>query len=317
MIKGRNIRNKIVDAADPTKIKRATIASVYVTALIVSLLSIILIIALCVNHFSGPQKVIGGSADGEGVFTLSYGDTKKGDLLVINKSSTAFDFSSNPEASLVSMSSEIPTADGTYLYTLRNTEMKASRAALTALNKMIEDFYAQSENKAAAAELYIWSAYRSLDTQNSLGTATKGGHSDFHTGSLFELTYSGTATSISQNNAYDWLYKNAHKYGFIMRYPEAKSSITGVSDFDNAFRYVGIAHATYMLENDLCLEEYVQRLRSYNEENPLTITAEGSTYSVYYVKADADVNTTIVTPSKNGTTISGDNAGGFIVTVKK
>ena len=102
-----------------------------------------------------------------------------------------------------------------------------------------------------------------------------------------------------------------------MRYPEAKSSITGVSDFDNAFRYVGIVHATYMYETGLCLEEYVSSLRSYTETSPLYISVDGTIYEVYYMSASVEGETVIKTNFKNGTTISGDNAGGFIVTVKQ
>ncbi len=299
------------------KIKRLTVLSIYATAALIILVAVALLITLSVTHSDNTPNVIGGGTGGKGEFTLTYEDTKKGELLVINKGTAAFDFTVNTESKLVSMANEIPSADGTPLYTLRNADMRASRAALTALNKMVEDFYAQSENKAAATKLYIWSAYRSLDAQNALGTSTKGGHSDFHTGNLFEITYGGSAASISQDNAYDWIYKNAHKYGFISRYPEAKSSTTGVSDFDNAFRYVGTAHATYMTENNLCLEEYVGKVRSYTKDNPLKATAGNVAYEIYYVTANAEGETVIKTSSKNGTTISGDNAGGFIVTVRK
>ena len=317
MAKGGNTRDSIATEANANKIKSITVLSVYATALLVSIAAIALIITLCLNHFSGAQNVIGESSGGKATFTLTYNDTKKGDLLIINKNATAFDFSANGESRLVEIADEIPSSDGTLLYTLRNSDMRASKAALKALNSMIEDFYVQSDNKTAAVKLYIWSAYRSFEAQSTLGTATKGGYSDFHTGNLFELTYDNTSASISLSNAYDWIYKNAHKYGFITRYPEAKSGITGVSDFDNAFRYVGVAHATYMLENNLCLEEYAEKLRSYSEENPLTVTADGITYEVFYQKANTDGETVITTSSKSGTTISGDNAGGFIVTVKK
>ena len=299
------------------KIRTLTVLSIYITTALVILITIALLVTLSITHADRTPNVIGGESGGEGEFVCSYSDTKKGDLLIVNKNSAAFDFTANTESRLVSMTNEIPSADGTPLYSLRNADMKASRAALTALNKMIEDFYAQSNNKAAATKLYIWSAYRSLDAQNALGTSTKGGYSDFHTGNLFEITYDNSSTSISQNNAYDWLFQNAYKYGFIMRYPEAKSSITGVSDFDNAFRYVGIVHATYMYEMGLCLEEYVSSLRSYTETSPLYISVDGTIYEVYYMSASVEGETVIKTNFKNGTTISGDNAGGFIVTVKQ
>lgn len=52
----------------------------------------------------------------------------------------------------------------------------------------------------------------------------------------------------------------APKYGFILRYPEGKSDITGV-DFENwHYRYVGLKSAKYMQKHQLVLEEYLALL---------------------------------------------------------
>ncbi len=60
---------------------------------------------------------------------------------------------------------------------------------------------------------------------------------------------------------YPWLRDNAHQYGFILRYPENKTAITGVAAEEWHYRYVGIEAATQMHERGLCLEEYVEQLR--------------------------------------------------------
>jgi D-alanyl-D-alanine carboxypeptidase, putative len=53
----------------------------------------------------------------------------------------------------------------------------------------------------------------------------------------------------------------APKYGFILRYPEGKSDITGV-DFENwHYRYVGVESAQYMQKHHLVLEEYLTLLK--------------------------------------------------------
>lgn len=53
----------------------------------------------------------------------------------------------------------------------------------------------------------------------------------------------------------------APKYGFILRYPEGKSDITGV-DFENwHYRYVGVESAQYMQKHHLVLEEYLPLLK--------------------------------------------------------
>ena len=56
---------------------------------------------------------------------------------------------------------------------------------------------------------------------------------------------------------YQWLEQNAHKYGFVLRYPQDKTEITGIIYQPWHWRYVGIDAATEMKENNLCLEEYI------------------------------------------------------------
>jgi len=57
-----------------------------------------------------------------------------------------------------------------------------------------------------------------------------------------------------------WLMANAHLYGFILRYPESKESITGISYEPWHYRYVGREAAFLIRENCWCLEEYLERL---------------------------------------------------------
>lgn len=56
---------------------------------------------------------------------------------------------------------------------------------------------------------------------------------------------------------YDWLSKNAWKYGFILRYPSDKTDITGTSYEPWHYRYVGIEAAEDIYRQGLCLEEYL------------------------------------------------------------
>lgn len=68
--------------------------------------------------------------------------------------------------------------------------------------------------------------------------------------------------SISSSSAvYTWLQENAYRYGFIQRYPDDKVDITGISYEPWHYRYVGEAVALEMHEQNLCLEEYVERLK--------------------------------------------------------
>lgn len=55
---------------------------------------------------------------------------------------------------------------------------------------------------------------------------------------------------------YAWLAENAHKYGFILRYPQEKEKITGTAYEPWHYRYVGEAAAREIFERQICLEEY-------------------------------------------------------------
>ncbi len=54
-----------------------------------------------------------------------------------------------------------------------------------------------------------------------------------------------------------WLAQNAHRFGFILRYPNDKQHITGVQYEPWHFRFVGKEAAAYIYSHSLCLEEYL------------------------------------------------------------
>ena len=63
----------------------------------------------------------------------------------------------------------------------------------------------------------------------------------------------------SQENtaAYKWLYEHCQEYGFIVRYPNGKTDITGIIYEPWHFRYVGVEAATFIMEKGITLEEYL------------------------------------------------------------
>lgn len=61
---------------------------------------------------------------------------------------------------------------------------------------------------------------------------------------------------------YDWLYQNAYKYGFILRYPIGKTKITGIDYEPWHYRYVG-EYAEEIMGSGLCLEEWLEK----NQQN--------------------------------------------------
>jgi D-alanyl-D-alanine carboxypeptidase len=62
---------------------------------------------------------------------------------------------------------------------------------------------------------------------------------------------------LENTETYIWMSQHCQEYGFIVRYPKDKSEITGIIYEPWHFRYVGVEAATYIMENDLCLEEFV------------------------------------------------------------
>lgn len=65
----------------------------------------------------------------------------------------------------------------------------------------------------------------------------------------------------SSEKVYQWLDENAYKYGFVKRYPEDKTDITEISNEPWHYRYVGTTVAKIMKEENLCLEEYLEKYK--------------------------------------------------------
>ena len=70
-------------------------------------------------------------------------------------------------------------------------------------------------------------------------------------------THSSISRISASTSAFAWISANAHKFGFILRYPEDKVAETGISYEPWHYRYVGRYHATKIHTLGLCLEEYV------------------------------------------------------------
>lgn len=58
--------------------------------------------------------------------------------------------------------------------------------------------------------------------------------------------------------AQKWLMENCQNYGFILRYPRDKEDITGIIYEPWHYRYVGRKHAEFIMNNEICLEEYLR-----------------------------------------------------------
>ena len=67
--------------------------------------------------------------------------------------------------------------------------------------------------------------------------------------------------SFDKTESFKWMNNNAHKYGFILRYPSDKVDITGYTYESWHYRYIGVKTATDMHDNhsDLSYDEYYYR----------------------------------------------------------
>lgn len=214
-------------------------------------------------------------------------------------------------------------------FTVAYTDLDADRFTVRQFNQMNKAYYNKYGYK-----LNVCSAYRSYKSQkrlfdNSVAKSgeeetlkwfTRPGHSEHHTGFAIDYntnSFGDSAFTGTGNQA--WVKNNCDDYGFILRYTAEKKPITGVAAEAWHFRQVGIPHAIYIMQNNLCLEEYIDKVKSYTYDSPLSVkTANGeNTFYVWYVPLGENDSTDISLSGYSKYTVSGNNVDGFIVTALK
>lgn len=154
---------------------------------------------------------------------------------------------------------------------LANAEINQLRQpASEALSALFEEALTQGFTLRAR------SGYRSYSTQNSLfqsSVARNGlehankysarpGHSEHQTGLAMDITASSVNNQLSESFGTTqegiWVAENAHRFGFIIRYPKGKEEITGYNYEPWHLRYVGLELATEIYNSGLTMEEYFQ-----------------------------------------------------------
>ncbi len=112
--------------------------------------------------------------------------------------------------------------------------------------KWISQGYSQEEAAAKAATIVAPPG----QSEHNLGLAVDFGSAENQS---LEEDFKDTPEGV-------WLKENSAKYGFVLRYPEDKSDITGIIYEPWHYRYVGKKNAEKMNELSMCLEEYVEYL---------------------------------------------------------
>jgi len=84
------------------------------------------------------------------------------------------------------------------------------------------------------------------------------GTSEHNAGLAVDFNYrTDTEHTFDRTAEFAWLRDNAHRFGFILRYPNGKTHITGISYEPWHWRFVGVENAAKIRESGLTLEEYV------------------------------------------------------------
>ena len=217
---------------------------------------------------------------------------------------------------------------------VKDDNMFINEAVVDPMNNFFDSF----EKAKGKTSILVSSSYRSKDDQTKIyrdsvkNTGEKStayyvsvpGYSEHQTGYAFDTAaynYEGEMIELDGEGDYSWLSEHCQDYGFILRYPDDKCNITSIGYEAWHFRYVGIPHATFIMEHKLCLEEYIEGIKAYTfDKGGLLIDKgdKGKWVAFYVPKLDAFNNTDIPVPVDSNTcpyTVSGNNIDGFIVTV--
>jgi D-alanyl-D-alanine carboxypeptidase len=174
---------------------------------------------------------------------------------------------------------ENPITDGYAPELSENADMYLfDRRAVGALDRFL------SAGVSAGHPLVLTSAYRSIGYQAELfenktltylsggasreeaerlaaRTVARPGESEHHLGLAADIVsenYPFLEEGFADSPEAKWMRENCAQYGFILRYAADKTDITGIIPEPWHFRYVGEETAKFMMENNLCLEEFLE-----------------------------------------------------------
>lgn len=127
------------------------------------------------------------------------------------------------------------------------------------------DLTAFSTFRDFARQKELYEGYVAKDGQEKADRySARPGFSEHQTGLAFDIGESGAeqhwaAASFGDTEAGQWVAENAHRFGFILRYPEGKEQLTGYMHESWHFRYVGKEVAKEIYDADITLEEYLEQ----------------------------------------------------------
>ena len=284
-----------------------------VLAVMLALCIVIVAVAGIYDALTGVRFSNGLAADKLTSFVATKEVSLYGSLILVNNSHeyTFPDDDHTPEnnSHLVNLYSYKNNNGGKYVFS--ESDLWFHKSAIPFAHNMLNEMSGDMKTT-----FMITSAYRTYADQEAIHSDVGAGYSDHHTGYCFSLRSTNGSLSPTE---YEWLHENAQNFGFIIRYPESKAPSTGVNGYPNCLRYVGVAHANIMKQNDLSFEEYIEYLKENAKDEPIGVRCEnGEEYFVYYYAFEGkQINVNIpIDAEKYPYDISGTNDGGIVVTIK-
>ena len=173
----------------------------------------------------------------------------------------------------------IPNGENIYL------RVDAAEAFLEMCSAMSEDglgivpvkgyvsFDEQSNVLSAAADRLVAEGADAEEAQKlAAAEVFAPGEDEAQLGTSIDVSVSANSVDLFVlTEQYQWICRNAYRYGFIIRYTSANKKYTGVKEQPWHLRYVGKDVAEFMASTNICLEEYVSTVKADNpnakEEN--------------------------------------------------
>lgn len=215
--------------------------------------------------------------DGFSYYFMEDGSPAQGKMTLDGKSTS---FASNgQEVILVNPWNYLPE-DYSVELTELSSEHKIASVALADLQKMLQDCENDGMQPAICSS-YRTQAYQENLYQRRIDRYVEDGYSQEEATALAGRSVAipgtsehqlGLAVDIVDNRNWNldesqakmptqkWLMENSWRYGWILRYPNEKSQITGIIYEPWHYRYVGKEVAAEIYKLDICLEEYLMML---------------------------------------------------------
>lgn len=133
-------------------------------------------------------------------------------------------------------------------------------AAKEGVDLQITSDYRSYEEQAATFDYWV----ANMGEEAAHRESAEAGYSEHQTGLVIDVKSVSNPICNLETCFYDtpegtWISNNSYKYGFIVRYPQGSEEITGYSYEPWHIRYVGVEAATDIYDQQITLEEYLDR----------------------------------------------------------